>query len=151
MAIFRQQSLAGQITLVTFTGHFFSARQDQRTLLTKTKVFHQEQISVYSPFRKASTKMEYIFNHPWELGLLLAIVLAVALDLGRRVAVRYQIEVAPQRKEQMGTIRDGLFILVSLLLDPDLRLRFMERRSLLVEEAISTGTTYLRAGTLPQP
>jgi hypothetical protein len=95
--------------------------------------------------------MEYIFNHPWELGLLLGIVLAVVLDLGRRVAVRYQIELSPQRKEQMGTIRDGLFILVSLLLDPDLRLRFMERRSLLVEEAISTGTTYLRAGTLPQP
>ena len=95
--------------------------------------------------------MEYIFNHPWELGLLLGIVLAVVLDLGRRVAVRYQIELSPQRKEQMGTIRDGLFILVNLLLDPDLRLRFMERRSLLVEEAISTGTTYLRAGTLPQP
>ena len=108
MAIFRQQSLAGQITLVTFTGHFFSARQDQRTLLTKTKVFHQEQISVCSPFRKASTKMEYIFNHPWELGLLLGIVLAVVLDLGRRVAVRYQIELSPQRKEQMGTMRDGL-------------------------------------------
>ena len=52
--------------------------------------------------------MEYIFNHPWELGLLLAIVLAVALDLGRRVAVRYQIELAPQRKEQVGTMRDGL-------------------------------------------
>src|SRR6516162_7882996 len=98
--------------------------------------------------------MEYIFNHPWELGLLLAIVLAVALDLGRRVAVRYQIELAPQRKEQMGTIRDGLFILVSLLLGFTLTFagsRFMERRSLLVEEAISIGTTYLRAGTLPQP
>ena len=98
--------------------------------------------------------MEYIFNHPWELGLLLAIVLAVALDLGRRVAVRYQIELAPQRKEQMGTIRDGLFILVSLLLGFTLTFagsRFMERRSLLVEEAISIGTTYLRADTLPQP
>ena len=74
--------------------------------------------------------MEYIFNHPWELGLLLAIVLAVALDLGRRVAVRYQIELAPQRKEQMGTIRDGLFILVSLLLGFTLTFagsRFMER------------------------
>ena len=59
--------------------------------------------------------MEYFFNHPWELGLLLGIVLAVVLDLGRRVAVRYQIELSPQRKEQMGTMRDGLFILVSLL------------------------------------
>jgi hypothetical protein len=98
--------------------------------------------------------MEYVFNHPWELGLLLGTALAVVLDLGRRVAIRYQIEQAPQRKEQMGTIRDGLFILVSLLLGFTLTLaasRFAERRSLLVEEAISIGTTYLRASTLPQP
>jgi hypothetical protein len=98
--------------------------------------------------------MEYVFNHPWELGLLLGTVLAVVLDLGRHIAVRYQIEQAPQRKEQMGTIRDGLFILVSLLLGFTLTLaasRFAERRSLLVEEAISIGTTYLRASTLPQP
>ena len=98
--------------------------------------------------------MEYVFNHPWELGLLLGTALAVVLDLGRRIAVRYQIEQAPQRKEQMGTIRDGLFILVSLLLGFTLTLaasRFTERRSLLVEEAISIGTTYLRASTLPQP
>src|SRR5215475_15391464 len=97
--------------------------------------------------------MESVFNHPWELGLLLGTTLAVVLDLGRRIAVRYQIEQAPQRKEQMGTIRDGLFILVSLLLGFTLTLaasRFAERRSLLVEEAISIGTTYLRAGTLPQ-
>ena len=98
--------------------------------------------------------MEYVFNHPWELGLLLGTALAVVLDLGRRIAIRYQIEQAPQRKEQMGTIRDGLFILVSLLLGFTLTLaasRFAERRSLLVEEAISIGTTYLRASTLPQP
>jgi hypothetical protein len=101
-----------------------------------------------------STQMEYIFDHPWELGLLLAIVLAFVLDLGRRCADYFQIEQAPPRKEQMGTIRDGLFILVSLLLGFTLTLaasRFAERRSLLVEEAISIGTTYLRASTLPQP
>jgi hypothetical protein len=60
--------------------------------------------------------MEYLSNHPWELGLLVGIALAFVLDLGRRAAVRYQIEQAPQRKEQMGTIRDGLLILVSLFL-----------------------------------
>jgi len=98
--------------------------------------------------------MEYVLNHPWELGLLLAIALAFALDLGRRMNVHYQIEQAPQRKEQISTIRDGLFILVSLLLGFTLTLaasRFAERRSLLVEEAISIGTTYLRASTLPKP
>jgi len=96
--------------------------------------------------------MEYIFDHPWELGVLLVIVLALVLDLGRRTAAYFQIEKDTQRKEQVSTIRDGLFILVSLLLGFTLSLaasRFVERRSLLVEEAISIGTTYLRASTLP--
>ena len=98
--------------------------------------------------------MDYIFDHPWELGLLLAVVLALVLELGHRVAAYSQIDQAPSRKEQMGTIRDGLFVLVSLLLGFSLSMaaaRFVERRSLLVEEAISIGTTYLRAATLPQP
>src|SRR5215831_19260432 len=98
--------------------------------------------------------MEYIFDHPWELGVFLVILLAVVLDLGRRTAAYFQIEKDAQRREQMGTIRDGLFILLSLLLGFTLTLaasRFAKRRSLLVEEAISIGTTYLRASTLPQP
>jgi hypothetical protein len=98
--------------------------------------------------------MEYILNHPWELGLVLGVILALVLEFGRRVAGRYRIPEVIERKEQMGTIRDGLFILVSLLLGFTLTLaasRFAERRSLLVEEAVSIGTTYLRANTLPQP
>jgi hypothetical protein len=54
----------------------------------------------------------------------------------------------------MVAIRDGLFILASLLLGFTLALavpRLVERRSLLVEEAVSIETTYLRAGTLPEP
>src|SRR5207302_6858659 len=95
-----------------------------------------------------------LFDHPWELGLLLLVLLALVLDLGRWFAARYTTDLAPYRKEQMGTIRDGLFILVSFLLGFTLTLagsRFGERRSLLVEEAVSIGTTYLRADTLPQP
>ncbi|PYX35321.1 MAG: hypothetical protein DMG81_18265 [Acidobacteria bacterium] len=95
-----------------------------------------------------------LFDHPWELGLLLLVLLALVLDLGRWFAARYTTDLAPSRKEQMGTIRDGLFILVSFLLGFTLTLagsRFGERRSLLVEEAVSIGTTYLRADTLPQP
>lgn len=96
----------------------------------------------------------FIFDHPLALGLLLAILLAFALDVGRQVAVRYNIDKTPERKEQMGTIRDGFFILLSLLLGFTLTFsasRFAERRSLAVEEAVSIGTTYLRASTLSQP
>lgn len=95
-----------------------------------------------------------IFDYPLLLGLLLGILIAIALDVGRRVAVRYKIDQTPERREQMGTIRDGFFVLLSLLLGFTLTFaasRFAERRSLGVEEAVSIGTTYLRAGTLPQP
>ena len=95
-----------------------------------------------------------VFDHPLLLGVSLGILLAFALDVGRQVAVRYKINQSPERKEQMSTIRDGFFILLSLLLGFTLTFsasRFAERRSLAVEEAVSIGTTYLRASTLPQP
>jgi hypothetical protein len=94
----------------------------------------------------------YLVDRPWEFGSLLAIVLALVLEFGRRSAIRFRIELVPQRKEQLSTIRDGLFVLISLLLGFTLTLaasRFADRRSLLVEEAISMGTTYLRASVLP--
>jgi hypothetical protein len=96
----------------------------------------------------------FLFDNPLLLGLLLAILLALALDFGRQVAVCYKINQIPERKEQMVAIRDGFFILLSLLLGFTLTFaasRFAERRSVAVEEAVSIGTTYLRAGTLPQP
>ena len=98
--------------------------------------------------------MGHILNYPWALGFLVAVFLAVTLELGFRVGAHSQIQQDPNRKDQMGTLRDGLFVLVSLLLGFTLALassRYVERRSLLVEEAVSIGTTYLRASTLPQP
>jgi hypothetical protein len=87
------------------------------------------------------------------LGLVLAISLAVAIELGRRTAVYTHIHDDTNRKDQTIAIRDGLFVLLSLLLGFTLALaapRYNERRSLLVHEAVSIGTTYLRAGLLPQ-
>jgi hypothetical protein len=52
----------------------------------------------------------------------------------------------------MVAIRDGLFVLVSLLLGFTLTLavsRFNERRSLVIEEADAIEVTYLRSSTLP--
>jgi hypothetical protein len=98
--------------------------------------------------------METVREYPWELGVLLAIVLSLALELGRRVGVYFRIQEETTRKEQTTTIRDGLFVLVSLLLGFTLALaapRYAERHTLLVEEAVSIETTYLRASTLPEP
>jgi len=98
--------------------------------------------------------MEHLLSRPWELGLVVGIILVLALILGRHTAIRYKIEHTPERKEQMAGIRNGFFFLASLLLGFSLNTaasRYLERRSLLVEEAVSTGTTYLRASTLPEP
>jgi hypothetical protein len=97
--------------------------------------------------------MEHLLNSPWLLCFALGLVLSAAIEAGQRVARRYKIHENANRKDQMVAIRDGLFILLSLLLGFTLALaapRFAERRTLLVEETNAIGTTYLRAGTLPQ-
>jgi len=107
----------------------------------------------YTAGRHPGRHMRYLLNEPWLLGLLVAIALAATIEVGRRTAAYIHIHDDTNRKEQMVAIRDGLFVLVSLLLGFTLALavpRFTERRSLLVEEAISIETTYLRAGMLPQ-
>ncbi len=98
--------------------------------------------------------MTYLLNEPWLLGLVVAISLAAAIELGRRLAASARIHDDAHRIDQMAAIRDGLFFLVSLLLGFTLALavpRYSERRTLLVEEAGSIWATYLRAGLLPQP
>jgi hypothetical protein len=98
--------------------------------------------------------MEFLFNHPWQLGLLTTFLLSGAIEAGYQTAVRFRIQEDTNRKEQMVAIRDGLFILVGLLFGFTLALaapRFAERRSMLIDEANAIGTTYLRAGTLLQP
>src|SRR5277367_6836322 len=98
--------------------------------------------------------MTYLIDAPWLLGLALAICLAAAIEVGRRTAAYAQIHEDTNRKDQTVAIRDGLFFLISLLLGFTLTLavpRFNERRTRLVEEAISIETTWLRAATIPQP
>lgn len=98
--------------------------------------------------------MEFLFDHPWPFGLLIATVLAVSVELGYRANRAMRFTDNPERKDQLVTIRDGFFVLVSLLLGFTLALaaqRYVERRDLLVNEVVSIGTTYLRASTLPQP
>jgi hypothetical protein len=98
--------------------------------------------------------MEFLLNHPWLLGLLTAFLLSSAVEAGYQTAVRSRIREDTNRKDQMVAIRDGLFIVVGLLFGFTLALaatRSVERRSLLIDEVNAIGTTYLRAGTLPQP
>ena len=98
--------------------------------------------------------MTYLLNHPWLFGLLVAVFLAVMIEVGQQIGAVSRIHQETHRKEQTIAIRDGLFVLVSLLLGFTLALavpRFTERRSRLVEEAVSIGATNLRTGLLPSP
>jgi hypothetical protein len=98
--------------------------------------------------------MEYLVDNPYLFGALLGLGLALAIELGQQTSRYARIQEDPHRKEQMVAIRDGLFVLVSLLLGFTLALavpRFNERRALLIDEVDAIETTYLRAATLPQP
>ena len=60
--------------------------------------------------------MENLLVLLWAFAFLLACILGLSLELGRRVGVSSQVLQHSERKEQMVAIRDGLFVLVSLLL-----------------------------------
>ncbi len=98
--------------------------------------------------------MADLINHPWVFGILTLLILSAALELGLRVAQATSLHADQNRKDQMNTIRDGMFVLTSLLLGFSLTLsvaRFAERRSLLVEEAAAVHAAFLGTEMLPQP
>jgi hypothetical protein len=98
--------------------------------------------------------MDFLLNHPWLLGLVMAVFLAGMIEAGRQAATRLGIQEDQNRKDQLTALRDGLFVLAGLLFGFTLALaatRFAERRTLLIEEANAIETTYLRAGTLAEP
>jgi hypothetical protein len=98
--------------------------------------------------------MQFFLDHPWPLGVLTAVILALAIEAGRYTAARSRIQEDPHRKDQMVALRDGLFVLVSLLMGFTLALgaaRYAERRTLLIDEANAIGVAYLRAETLQTP
>jgi hypothetical protein len=95
--------------------------------------------------------MQFLLDHPLLLGVMTAIFLALAIEAGRYTATRSRIQEDPHRKDQMVALRDGLFVLVSLLVGFTLALaaaRYAERRTLLIDETNAIGVTYLRAETL---
>lgn len=98
--------------------------------------------------------MEYLLNQPWLFGFLVALVLASALEIGRRAAVYYHIHEDTIRKNHLAGIVDGTFVLVYLMLGFTLALtvpHFADRRSLIIDEAVSIARMYRYAGVLQEP
>src|SRR5215213_4325404 len=89
----------------------------------------------------------------WELGLLFFAVILGATGLGVYLGRRVR-HLSDTLKEPFGVLQAALLGLVALLLAFGLSLavsRYEDRRSNIVTEANTIGTTYLRAQTLPEP
>jgi len=86
--------------------------------------------------------------------VLIAAILLGVFEVGYRVG-RWRQEKTPDEKEGPTTMLVGsLLALMAFLLAVTMGMasdRFDTRRSLVLEEANAIGTTYLRAGYLPQP
>jgi hypothetical protein len=98
--------------------------------------------------------MSSLLNHPWLLFLVVAVVLFGSSLAGYRLALVTRINEDSHHHEQVNSLREGLFVLLGLLLGFTVAMvlpRFDERRQLVVDEANAIGTTMLRAEMLPEP
>jgi hypothetical protein len=95
-----------------------------------------------------------LFEQPWLLFAVLFVVLSALLEAGYRIGVSISADTDPLRHEQLASARDGIGLLLSLLLGFTLAMalsRFDQRKQLVVDEANAIGTTILRAEMLPEP
>jgi hypothetical protein len=95
-----------------------------------------------------------IIDYPSLLFIVLFVVFALALEIGFRIASRRNDNEDKVLHEQAVGVRDGVIVLLSLLLGFTLAMalpRFDLRRDLVVEEANAIGTADLRARMLAGP
>lgn len=96
----------------------------------------------------------FLLDHPLAFFFVLVILLIGFVEIGFRLALRTAVNADHERHEQIVSARDGIGILLSLLLGFTLAMalpRFTERKQLVVDEANAIGTTALRAQLLPEP
>jgi hypothetical protein len=96
----------------------------------------------------------WLIDYPRLLFLALFVVYAIALEIGFRLASIRNANVDADLHEQAVGVRDGVVVLLSLLLGFTLAIalpRFDQRRELIVDEANAIGSSTLRAQTLPEP
>jgi len=98
--------------------------------------------------------MTRLIDFPTLLFIFLFLFYAFALEVGFRLASRGHANQDATLHEQAVGVRDGVIVLLSLLLGFSLALalpRYNLRRQLIVDEANAIGTVSLRAQLLPDP
>jgi hypothetical protein len=95
--------------------------------------------------------LQQVFTNQWRVVAIVAALLLLAAEAGFRVGLRLFRTKDSARKEQIGGIQGAVLGLLGLLLGFTFALaanRYDARRELVLQEANSIGTTYLRASLL---
>jgi hypothetical protein len=94
-----------------------------------------------------------VLNNEWLLSLFFAVLLLGLAETGYRVGLRLNQAKDEARRNQIGGVQAAVLGLLALLLGFTFSMavsRYDTRRTLVVKEANAIGTTWLRAGLLPE-
>lgn len=97
--------------------------------------------------------LESIFNNQWLLMLFVAVLLLALTEMGYRAGLGLHRAKDEARRGQIGGVQGAMLGLLALLLGFTFSMavsRYDTRRDLVLKEANAIGTTWLRAGLLPE-
>lgn len=95
----------------------------------------------------------FLFSHQWTFTLFVLAVLLGSAELGYRLGLRLHLAKDEARKSLIGGVQGAVLGLLALLLGFTFSMavnRYETRRDLVLKEANAIGTTWLRAGLLPE-
>src|SRR5271154_3451867 len=98
--------------------------------------------------------VSFLLDKPWLVFVTVCIALFMSALLGYRLALSTGVNEDSHHHEHITSLREGLFILLSLLLGFSVAMilpRFDQRTQLVIDEANAIETTMLGAEMLPEP
>lgn len=94
-----------------------------------------------------------LFRNQWLFGLFIAVILLALAEAGYRVGLRLYATKDEARRTQISGVQTAVLGLLGLLLGFTFSMsvnRYELRRDMVLKEANAAGTTWLRAGLLPE-
>ena len=96
--------------------------------------------------------MSYLLDHPYQLFVVMAVLLPMAAEVGLRLSSR--IAGAPEDRPGLSTIYGGVLGLLGLILGFTFAMAlgsYEVRQQLVIDEANAIGTTWLRSAMISEP
>jgi hypothetical protein len=97
--------------------------------------------------------MQFLLGNQWAFGVFVAVILLSLAEVGHRIGLNLFRRKDDARRSQIGGIQGAVLGLLGLLLGFTFSMavsRYETRRDLVLKEANAVGTTWLRAGLLPE-